>query len=612
MRSVIATAVVIAWSVFAVAGADQRDDRIRTSAARALTLLQSSQKRWYTRQTCSSCHHQFQPALAYRSARAHGIPFDDALAHADAVKAFSYTDLDEAVQYAHVIEPAMDDGYRLMAADAAGVKPNLVTAVYARMIGSRQNSSGDWPSFHQRPPLSYSSFTMTAVAIRALQIYSHLNHQTDARARIARGRDWLLAHAPPDTEGKTYQLLGLSWSGVDRSTIGKFAAALMASQQADGGWNSLDGRASDAYSTGQALVALHDAAGTPTTDAAWQRGLAFLLKTQAVDGSWHVVSRLHPPAPVSPPYFNTGYPYVHDQFISAAGASWATMALALALPESQSAAPSLKEAEPSGIEPWMETMLFGTAGDLKRLLDAGFDPNSATRPGGTTALMIAVPSVEKMTMLLDRGADVNARAKTGFSALMVATQHRNGSPALRLLLDRGAQVRPASGQPPPLFNAHPVFLAAYAGNAEVLPRLREEGGSLNEPMSLIGLAPVTPLMAAAALDHVDVVQALLAMGVPVDELDPDGITALGWAAIGNQIELARRLIARGADVNHVDRKGMTPLLYAASIDFGDSAMIDLLVKSGARLDVRTKAGLTPLDLARQYKHTHLIASLAVH
>jgi hypothetical protein len=195
---------------------------------------------------------------------------------------------------------------------------------------------------------------------------------------------------------------------------------------------------------------------------------------------------------------------------------------------------------------------------------------------------------------------------------MVATQHRNGSPAIRLLLDRGARVRPASGLLAPLFNAHPVFLAAYAGNAEVLPRLREEGGSLNDAMSLIGLAPVTPLMAAAALDHVDVVQALLAMGVPVDELDPDGITALGWAAIGNQIELARRLIARGADVNHVDRKGMTPLLYAASIDFGDSAMIDLLVKSGARLDVRTKAGLTPLDLARQYKHTHLIASLTVH
>lgn len=66
---------------------------------------------------------------------------------------------------------------------------------------------------------------------------------------------------------------------------------------------------------------------------------------------------------------------------------------------------------------------------------------------------------------------------------------------------------------------------------------------------------------------------------------------------------------RGADVNHVDKMGMTPLLYAASIDFGDSAMVDLLLNSGAGMGARTKEGLTALDLARKYNHTHLLASL---
>ena len=84
---------------------------------------------------------------------------------------------------------------------------------------------------------------------------------------------------------------------------------------------------------------------------------------------------------------------------------------------------------------------------------------------------------------------------------------------------------------------------------------------------------------------------------------------IAWAAIANRVEMARLLIERGADVNHVDKKGMTPLLYAASIDFGDSAMIDLLLKSGARATARTKEGLTALDLARKYKHAHLLASL---
>jgi ankyrin repeat protein len=101
---------------------------------------------------------------------------------------------------------------------------------------------------------------------------------------------------------------------------------------------------------------------------------------------------------------------------------------------------------------------------------------------------------------------------------------------------------------------------------------------------------------------------LLDAGAQVDETDDDGITALSWAAIANRLEMARLLVRRGADVNHVDKKRMTPLLYAASVDFRDSDMIDLLIKSGART-ARTKEGLTALGLARKYNHTHLLASL---
>jgi ankyrin repeat protein len=69
------------------------------------------------------------------------------------------------------------------------------------------------------------------------------------------------------------------------------------------------------------------------------------------------------------------------------------------------------------------------------------------------------------------------------------------------------------------------------------------------------------------------------------------------------------LIDRGADANVVDKLGMTPLLWAASSDFGDAEMIELLVKSGARTDARNRDGLTPLELARKYNHTELIPAL---
>jgi hypothetical protein len=83
------------------------------------------------------------PALAFRVAREHGIPVDETAAHADAPAAFGYfSNLARAVEYAHVIDPALDDGYTLIAANAAGVRPSLVRAVYARLIAARPESDG--------------------------------------------------------------------------------------------------------------------------------------------------------------------------------------------------------------------------------------------------------------------------------------------------------------------------------------------------------------------------------------------------------------------------------------------------------------------------------------
>jgi hypothetical protein len=55
----------------------------------------------------------------------------------------------------------------------------------------------------------------------------------------------------------------------------------------------------------------------------------YLMSTQAEDGTWHVRSRAYP---LQPRYFDTGFPYGRDQWISAAGTSWAVLGLSYALP----------------------------------------------------------------------------------------------------------------------------------------------------------------------------------------------------------------------------------------------------------------------------------------
>jgi len=610
MRTVVALCLCVLCASTARA-ASPSPTRIREAAARGIQMLQQSQKGWYSKQRCESCHHQFLPAVALQSAREHGIPFDDAVARADAERAFDYSDFDRAVQYTHVIEPAMSDGYRLVAANAVGVRPNLVTAIYARHVAAHQNPDGAWDNFRQRPPASYSQFTMTALALRAIQLYGHPSQKADVEERTRRARQWFQTHTPRNTEERTYQLFGLSWAGANRATIERAGRDLAATQQADGGWSSLAGRASDVYSTAEALVALHDVAGQRPSSVAWRRGIEFILDAQAPDGSWHVASRMHPPAPISPPYFESGYPYGHDQFISASSASWAVMALARALGPASSGAPltGMTAVELTAIEPWAEKVMFGSVAELKKLLDDGLDPNAATKTGGTTVLMMAAPDVAKLKLLVDRGANINARAKTQYSALMVAAQYPNAAPAINLLLDRGANVRLDPSVGTAIFGAYPLFLAAYSGNAEVLKRLHDGGDSLTDGVTLLGSRPSAPLAGAIKLGYVNVVRALLDLGAPIEQPEQGGLTPLVRAVLNNRVHIARLLISRGADVNHLDNLGMTPLLYAASIDFGDSDMIELLLKSGARADARTRDGLTALDLARQYQHAHLLRAL---
>jgi squalene cyclase len=106
------------------------------------------------------------------------------------------------------------------------------------------------------------------------------------------------------------------------------AEELAKSQRDDGGWGQTDEMASDAYATGTALFALHRAGGLAVSDPAYQRGVAFLVRTQLEDGSWLVLSRSRP----FQTYFESGFPHGKDQFISMAATGWATAALSLAIP----------------------------------------------------------------------------------------------------------------------------------------------------------------------------------------------------------------------------------------------------------------------------------------
>ena len=146
---------------------------------------------------------------------------------------------------------------------------------------------------------------MTATAVRALKDYAPMHMRTRIDADISRAAAWLKQAKPDSTQERVYQLLGLRWTDAGRSAITAAGRALLREQRRDGGWSQLPTLESDAYATGEVLVALLQSGVRSPKDTAIRRGVQFLLSTQLADGSWFVQTRAIP----IQPYFDAGFPH---------------------------------------------------------------------------------------------------------------------------------------------------------------------------------------------------------------------------------------------------------------------------------------------------------------
>jgi len=219
----------------------------------------------------------------------------------------------------------MTASYTLIGLAADNYRPDRTTDAMVRFLAAKQTREGNWQSSAHRPPMEYSDFTSTALTLRALQLYAPRQWSGEIDRRVDRARVWLRTASPSTMEERVFQLLGLHWSAAPRTAMRKGLAELVALQRPDGGWAQLATLESDAYATGQALVALNQAGCLSASHPAFRRGIQFLLRTQFEDGSWFVQTRSFPVQR----YFESGFPHQKSQFISAAATSWATMGLVL-------------------------------------------------------------------------------------------------------------------------------------------------------------------------------------------------------------------------------------------------------------------------------------------
>jgi ankyrin repeat protein/mono/diheme cytochrome c family protein len=295
---------------------------VSEAVQKGLALLEKQSHNFIRTAGCNSCHSQDLPSAAAALARDHGIAAPREIPQlSESLNGESPDRIMDlgAVSVNSISWEMFDRGMNRVAKDQYSD-----ATVY--FIKASQTPEGYWKGADgRRPPMNSGDLQSTALAIYTLRNFSPAAEQAETDQAIARAEAWLETIHPENTQQRAFHLLGLAWANAAPAVIEHAAKALAASQRADGGWNQLSGMGSDAYASGEALYALNVAGKMPVDNAVYQKGVHYLLRAQANDGSWHVKTR----SIWVQPYFDSGFPYVHDQWISAAGTAWASMALSL-------------------------------------------------------------------------------------------------------------------------------------------------------------------------------------------------------------------------------------------------------------------------------------------
>lgn len=189
-----------------------------------------------------------------------------------------------------------------------------------------------------------------------------------------------------------------------------------------------------------------------------------------------------------------------------------------------------------GISPLMLAAMNGHTSAVKLLLDMGSDINAQIETNRNTALTLACfqGRHEVVSLLLDRKANVEHRAKTGLTPLMEAASGGYIEVG-RVLLDKGADV-----------NATPV------------PSSRD-----------------TALTIAADKGHLKFVDLLLQRGAAVEVKNKKGNSPLWLAANGGHLSVVKILKNHSADIDSQDNRRVSCLM--AAFRKGHTKVVEFMV-----------------------------------
>jgi len=218
------------------------------------------------------------------------------------------------------------------------------------------------------------------------------------------------------------------------------------------------------------------------------------------------------------------------------------------------------------------------------LVNASADLPRVDRPSDTLAmrlihLAIAEGKIDVLRLLIERGADLNARNADGRLPLHDCFELNHDDYA-KILLDAGA--------------VPDVCTAAAYGMHDQLRQILEA-----DPATANDLTTGNSPLGWAAFGHQPRSATLLIQHGAVADRPPYDSYAWGPVAIANSTDVARVLLEHGASPNWRDDNGNTALhrVITSRIVLDPAKFIQVLLKFGADVSLRNRDGRTPLDEA---------------
>lgn len=155
-------------------------------------------------------------------------------------------------------------------------------------------------------------------------------------------------------------------------------------------------------------------------------------------------------------------------------------------------------------------------------------------------------------------------------------------------------------------NKTPLMKAAAEGDKKAVQTLLKSKADINAQDTE---EKKTALYYAISNEQKEITKLLIDKGANLENLSENQESALFMATTTNNYDLMKTVLKKKkALINTPDIEGTTPLMEAAK--YGTKQTLEILLKAGAKKDLKNKLGSTALDIAKENKNEDAIKALS--